>query len=616
LPGNAVSRSALDSPGPCAGGRLARIGEILGLGALAGLAAYLVAQSWRKWPEPLIDFGRELYLPWRLSHGALLYRDADDFYGPLSQYLNAGIFRVFGPGLMILAAANLVIFAGILASIYVLFRRAWGWSAALASCAVFVSVFGFSVVNGGNYNFVTPYAHEATHGFLVCLLLVLVLARWLDRPAVPSAAGAGLLFGLSAVLKPEIMLSAGLVTGAALLINRMRSRPLRASQAGAWAAAAALPTVAFWAYFATRVPPGEALGFAGRAWISVAATTRFTGDVIQASFLGFDHPRANLLSHAGASIAAAALFGAFAAASLFMDRVRRLPVRILAGGFLLAGAAWLALEKVDWFTSGRCLLGLALAYLACGLAPVARGAGDGTEASRSALRWMLGVLAAAMLGRMLLNARIIQFGFYQAALAGILVPAVLIGELPGRLGLGRWGRTTLVALTVAIFGIGATRVAVESQKNLRKKNYPVGEGIDQFYAYPPQIDAIGDLVNVVSGELRDMPGDHTLVVLPEGEMINYLARRPSPVAPFFFFSAATRGDREQAIVGDLQRHPPDWIVIISRDLHAYGIDVYGQKPGEGKLILDWASSNYDLISAIGEDPLETGVRGAEILGRH
>jgi hypothetical protein len=143
LPGNAVSRSALDSPGPCAGGRLARIGEILGLGALAGLAAYLVAQSWRKWPEPLIDFGRELYLPWRLSHGALLYRDADDFYGPLSQYLNAGIFRVFGPGLMILAAANLVIFAGILASIYVLFRRAWGWSAALASCAVFVSVFGF-----------------------------------------------------------------------------------------------------------------------------------------------------------------------------------------------------------------------------------------------------------------------------------------------------------------------------------------------------------------------------------------------------------------------------------------------------------------------------------------
>ena len=66
----------------------------------------LVAASGRKWTDPLVDFGRELYVPWRLSHGAVLYRDVDDFYGPLSQYLNAGFFRVFGPGLMVLAAAN------------------------------------------------------------------------------------------------------------------------------------------------------------------------------------------------------------------------------------------------------------------------------------------------------------------------------------------------------------------------------------------------------------------------------------------------------------------------------------------------------------------------------
>src|SRR5215831_10677178 len=59
---------------------------------LAGLVIYFLAVSWRKWPDPLIDFGRELYLPWRLANGALLYRDADDYFGPLSQYLNAGLF--------------------------------------------------------------------------------------------------------------------------------------------------------------------------------------------------------------------------------------------------------------------------------------------------------------------------------------------------------------------------------------------------------------------------------------------------------------------------------------------------------------------------------------------
>jgi hypothetical protein len=585
------------------------------LAALAGLTAFFLATSWRKWSEPLIDFGRELYLPWRLSNGALLYRDADDFYGPLSQYLNAGLFRLVGPGLMKLAAANLVIFAAILTSIYVLFRRAWGIGAALASCAVFISVFGFSVVNGGNYNYATPYAHEATHGFLVCLLLVFALARWLDRPTVPNAGGAGFLFGLTAVLKPEIMLSAGLVTGAALVLGRMRPRPLPVSQAVAWVAAAALPTAAFWAYFSTQVPFREALMFASRAWLSVVATTQFTGEFIQASFLGFDHPWENLLKHAIASLVAAALIGGLVAAARFVDRGVHLSLRVVAGGLSLGGVAWIALKWIDWFLAGRCLLGLVLAYLSWTFISAARNTNAGADASRYALRWMIGLLAAAMMSRMLLNARIIQFGFYQAALAGILVPAVLIGEVPGRLGLGRRGRAALVALTVALIGIGATHIAVQSQQNLHKKTYTVGEGVDRFFTYPPQVDATGELVNEVSEELRDMPGKRSLVVLPEGEMINYLARMPSPVAPFFFFSEVTRGNREQAVVGDLQDHPPDWIVIISRNLRDHGIERYAQRPGEGQQILEWASSNYDMIHSIGEDPLNPDMRGAVILHR-
>ena len=30
--------------------------------------------SWGTWPDPTIDFGRELYVPWRLTHGDVLYR--------------------------------------------------------------------------------------------------------------------------------------------------------------------------------------------------------------------------------------------------------------------------------------------------------------------------------------------------------------------------------------------------------------------------------------------------------------------------------------------------------------------------------------------------------------
>jgi hypothetical protein len=593
----------------------AKWGEALGLLGLAALTAFLLATSWRKWPEPLIDFGRELYLPWRLSNGAVLYRDADDFYGPLSQYFNAGLFRILGPGLMTLAAANLALFAVIVTLTYLLFRRAWGVGAAMVSSAVFVAVFGFSVFYGGNYNFVTPYSHEATHGFLVCLILVAVLARWLESPTATCAAAAGFLFGLTAVLKPEIMLSAGLATCAAILLGRMRSRLPPVTQGCAWAGAAALPTVVFWAYFSAHVPTLRALGFASRAWINIATTTRFTSDPIQAAFLGFDEPWTHLVEHGTATLVAIALVGGLAVVAVLMDRIARAQARIATGVVLSGAIVWLALAWIDWLHVGRCLLGLAIIYIAFGIVSIMRRHDSGEDAARPALRFLIAVLAAAMMSRMLLNGRVIHFGFYQAALACILVPAVLIGELPQWIGLGGRGRAALIALAVAVSAAGTTRLVVQSQDTLRKKTFEVGKGVDRFYSYPPEIEPTGELVGLVSDELRDMPGNQTLVVLPEGEMINYLARRPSPVAPFFFFSAVTRGDLEQDIVNDLQKHPPDWIVIISRSLRDYGIEHYGKRPGEGREILEWASSNYRIVSSIGGDPFESDQRGALILSR-
>src|ERR1700690_525900 len=55
--------------------------------ALAALTAYYLAISWRRWPDTLIDFGNDLYRAWRIAQGAVLYRDVDSFYGPLSQHI-------------------------------------------------------------------------------------------------------------------------------------------------------------------------------------------------------------------------------------------------------------------------------------------------------------------------------------------------------------------------------------------------------------------------------------------------------------------------------------------------------------------------------------------------
>src|SRR5450755_3863178 len=217
--------------------------EAFGIAVLILLLAFFLSSSWRKWPDPLIDFGRELYLPWRISHGALLYRDIEGHYGPLSQYFNGALFAIFGPGLMVLVTANLVIFVGILAFLYLLCRRAWRGSGAFAAAAIFISIFGFSQFTGiSNYNYATPYAHETTHGILASLALTFVFVRWTVKGSVWLSFLAGLLYGLCAVLKPEFLLAGGLVAIAGCALRWRYSALPNLPEVMALLAGAILPT--------------------------------------------------------------------------------------------------------------------------------------------------------------------------------------------------------------------------------------------------------------------------------------------------------------------------------------------------------------------------------------
>jgi hypothetical protein len=194
--------------------------EWLAIASLVLLACHFLNISWRKWPDPQIDFGRELYIPWRLSLGDVLRRDIESPFGPLSQYFNAGLFALFGPSLMVLVSANLVVYGAILFSAYWILRQGWRVVGAWAGSAIFVSVFSFSQFDIiGNYNYATPYAHEAKHGLLVCLVLSGVLLSFLCQPTLWKCALAGFLFGLSAVLKVEIILAGSAVAAATAILH-------------------------------------------------------------------------------------------------------------------------------------------------------------------------------------------------------------------------------------------------------------------------------------------------------------------------------------------------------------------------------------------------------------
>ncbi len=585
--------------------------EALGISVLVLLAVYFLALSWRKWPDPLVDSGWQWYAFWRLSQGATLYRDLTWNYGPLSAYFDASLFRWFGPGMMVLVTANLVIYGLILGSAYVAFRIAWGRLAAFAAASVFISVFYFSHLSAvGNYNFATPYAQESTHGMLVVLLLALIAVRWCRQKSPGLAFFLGLGGGLTAVLKPEFMLAGGLLGFGALGLRWWQRLHVSVAEYSLILCGLALPTMAFAAWFARGESWGAAFIHAGQAWWLVLVEHGQAGSISQQSFTGFNRPWPNTLLELQATLVAVLGVGVVWVAGWVINRSWPRGARLAAA--LAAGASLSFLSPFGgWYSIGRCfppLTGLVLVLIVARLGRQLRGKGRPEESTIMALA--LVVLAGAMLARMPLFPRIYHLGFFQAALAGMVLAAALVKEIPDWTGAGLWGRRVARFGCLLVLAAGCLSIANKSLEIRADQTQPVAAGRDRFYATAPDIDATGALVNWTVERLRSAPPRAGLVVLPEGFMINYLTRRVSPTPPF------TDPAREEEFVNLLRQAPPDDVVFISRNLREFGISRFGAAGQPGQAILKWVTDNYRPEAAMGGDPLAAeGAKGAMILRR-
>jgi hypothetical protein len=516
---------------------------------------------------------------------------------------------------MVLVTANLVIFAAILALSYSLFRRAWGVAGALAACLVFVSLFAFSqFLVCSNFNYAMPYAHEATHGLLVSLALVALLSGWVDRPTWPKSLVAGLLFGLTLVLKPEFILAGCAVMAMAGILCWRRLGKIPGPACASFSLGALLPTALFVAYFSRHFPFAEAVQAASRAWSSLLLHPDIVSKKYQLVFLGIDQPWTNLVVHVRKTLLAIVTLGALGGIAAFALKRAGVFARWSLMALTVATALVIGL-KAEWGDIGRCLLGLNLLYLGLVWSGRLRRVPSSEPADKAVFnrRILLTVFAVVLMSRMILNGRILQFGFFQAALAAMVLVAIVCAESAEWMPLVRGRRLAMAALGAALLVPGIVWCSAVSQRFLRAQTYAVGEGRDRFYTYSVNVEVTGYLINAVLEILRELPHDSVLLTLPEGDMVNYLARMRSPLPQFQFYSWATEGGREREIVEALDAHRPDLIVIVGRDLNEFGITHYGERDGGGRAIMQWIAQHYRVTHHIGNDPLNSNQRGAYVM---
>ncbi len=582
-----------------------------------GLAAWLLKVSWMRWLDPQIDFGREIYTAWRIREGDLLVRDLNRLYGPLSDYWNATLFLCFGTSLRTLVWANLLVYAGIVWVLHSLLRRAFGFFPAAAATLAGIAVFGFGHYVGiGNYNYAAPYGHAATHGMLLLLLLLAWLARdfagrsrwhgWLD----------GLLFGLICLTKTEYVLAGGLLLAAeGTRVAYARGWPA----AGRWVAhcalAGALVMLLTWALFCPALGPADA---AKAAWMAilVLGQSGAVNNIFQANAMGTDHWADNL-KNLGAALGGTLLaLGAVVALARALAALVPRPARPWLLPVLLAGGA-VAGWYVPWLEAGRAFPGLllvALGWLAW----------DGhrrrTPQHYISARWWLGVLlvlaAGGMLARMALNPRLYHYGFFQAMLAGVVAIAFLLRTVPALAGPQRVARLAVFGTLLAAFAVGAGQLVGKSGQIYAYINQSVGEGGDQFFVFNQNVNPTGFAMWQTADFLRkQFPQDRSVLVLPEGVMINYWLRRTTPlhvtdpIPPVY----AVEGPRA---LERLVKNPPAEVVLISRNTLEFGVPSFGYDAASGKPMLDWILARYSQAGTMGGSPLDYRTFGVRIFRRN
>ena len=564
---------------------LTSIAPYAGPALIAVVAMVMLAWTWRTWPDVIIDFGRELYLPWQIANGRTLYVDLAHFSGPLSPYWNALWFRLVGPGIMTLAFVNIALAAIFVALVYVLLRRMASRLATTAACVTFVMVFACGqFVKIGNYNWVSPYSHELPHGALLVVAALAALVRYQDSRRDAWLAAVGLATGLLVLTKVEVLVAGGVAIGAGVVLTLAAERPdarrlvrLLAILAGA----AALPLVTTFAWFARVMPVSDVLTWPLGHWRAAGRSDMLSEFYKEG--MGISDVGSNLGKLGKTLVWYAVALGAVTLAAIGLRRARsaQLPLAIAVfaaaavGGYQLGGEAW-----VDDATRPLPLLIAALVGYGL-LRFLHTWRQEPREAADAALQVAFALFGLGLLGKMFLDVKVYHYGFVLAVPGTLLLVVTTIDAFPALV--ARWGGDVTIARAGALGLLGAALIAhvVSMSPRIDRKAATVSIGSESFRADSRAIP-IGKLLE----QIRTQVGpDQTFVAFPDGVMLNYLTRRPNPTPYYLFDSTSTRLWGEDTMLTALQAHPPDFMVLVNR----------GYGPLRKRPIDAWIRANYAQI---------------------
>jgi hypothetical protein len=477
--------------------------------AVLAVAAIAFIQSYGRWLDPIIDTGRDLYIPEQIARGAKLYRDIRYQYPPLAPYLLALITGAIGHSLVSYMGIGIAQSMTIATSLWIALRRPLPAFAAVLSFAA-ISFCGASTWGA---NFIFPYSYGATFGMA---LFCIALAAFIHAR---NALAIGALV-LASGCKVEYAIASLLIVVVLAIARRITLRQLAAHCA---AMVLGFATVAI--YFRDANWWTENV-FA--AWQHGARAKRFF-EVVS----GLADWRGQLVQ------IAIGVAGIVAIAFLLRLRSWLVAIPILIVSVLLADHSF--------FRAWAVLQWVALAWA--------------LVRDRESPLLIFAVFSVACTLRIPLNVSPAWYGFVLTVPTFALAAYALFCYLPRR--------NMMALLWLAPFVMNAGNDLWQQHVRYAEKRYAIVSPRGTFY------DWNAERAMILNRVIASVP-DGTLAVMPEGITINYLTQTRTPLT-FHTFTPVETADPavESAIVRELTAHPPDRVLLVSRDVREYGSRGFG-----------------------------------------
>ncbi|HXH93444.1 MAG TPA: hypothetical protein VNN25_17815 [Thermoanaerobaculia bacterium] len=482
------------------------------IATVVAVAAIAFAQSYARWLDPIIDTGRDLYIPEQLANGAKLYRDIRYQYPPLAPYLLALITGGIGHSLVSYMAIGIAQSFVIAVSLWMALRRAAGAVPAFATTLSFAAL-SFCGASTWGANFLFPYSYGATLGMtLLCIALAALIYR---RNNVAIAA-----LVLASWFKVEYAIAALLIV-AILSVARRLKLVQAASFVGAMAAIFAAASFYF----------------------------RDTGWLTENVFASWQH-----------SARAQRFFEVVSGAAMWRDQLTQLALGlagIMAIALLMRTGRWAAAIPIiiigilignhSFFRAWALLQWLALGWV--------------LVRDRESPLVIFAAFSVASTLRIPLNVSPSWYGFVLTIPVFALAAYTLFCYIPRR--------NAMVFLWIVPFAANAVGDLWQQHDQYALKTFPIVSSRGTFY------DWNADRARTLNALIATVH-DGTLAVMPEGVTINYLTRTRTPLTFHTFTPVETAdAGIENTILRELASHPPDRVAVVTRDVREYGSRGFG-----------------------------------------